>query len=424
MEFDARAAKLLQPGEHMIIDGRPGLRLVATTTRRTWVYRYKSPLDDRMRQIALGHWPGMRLDDADAAWRAARDQRDAGMDPAREKRAGRQAQKVVAAARQESRYTVRRLCDDYLAGHVDQRRAEKGRKEVRRQFETMLGPVANVPAESLSRRQAFDLLESYADRPVVAGQLRQELGAAWEYALDAGRLPEETPNWWRQIMRGRLKSRGKKIAGEPVGTDKRVLSEQEVADLIRWLPNFSLLVRDGLTLYLWTGMRGGEIVGIHAGEISEESDGLWLTVPKRRTKNARIVLATDLRVPLVGRAREVVERRLQETPRGYLFPSTGKGKKHIEQKTVGQAVHYHMPYSNTRPEVERPRLTVTHWAAHDLRRTVRTLLASLGCPAEVAEAILGHIQPGVQGIYNRHTYDKERREWLTRLSQKLEELAG
>jgi integrase len=83
-----------------------------------------------------------------------------------------------------------------------------------------------------------------------------------------------------------------------------------------------------------------------------------------------------------------------------------------------------MPYSNTRPEWHRPRLAVTHWAPHDLRRTSRTLLTKLGCPTEVAEAILGHLPPGVQAVYNRHQYDDERKLWLKRLSTRLEKIAS
>ena len=66
---------------------------------------------------------------------------------------------------------------------------------------------------------------------------------------------------------------------------------------------------------------------------------------------------------------------------------------------------------------------VTHWAPHDLRRTARTLLAALGCPNEIAEAVLGHMPRGIVGVYNRHTYDKERAAWLKQLSDHLESLA-
>jgi len=52
------------------------------------------------------------------------------------------------------------------------------------------------------------------------------------------------------------------------------------------------------------------------------------------------------------------------------------------------------------------------------------MLAALGCPHEVAEAVLGHLLPGVAGVYNRHRYDKEKREWLTRLATHREHITG
>ena len=48
----------------------------------------------------------------------------------------------------------------------------------------------------------------------------------------------------------------------------------------------------------------------------------------------------------------------------------------------------------------------------------------MGCPRDIAELVLGHILPGVEGVYNKYRYDKERRYWLTLLSQRLEELAA
>jgi integrase len=70
----------------------------------------------------------------------------------------------------------------------------------------------------------------------------------------------------------------------------------------------------------------------------------------------------------------------------------------------------------------RERLTVTHWSPHDLRRTGRTMLAAMGCPHEIGEAILGHVVPGVAGDYNLYRYDKERVQWLAALDARLESI--
>lgn len=418
--FDARAAKLLAPGAHLTIDGCPGLRLEATASTRSWTYRFKSPVDGRMRQCRIGQWPAMSLPAAMGEWDRLRALREAGQDPAlarREQRAATPRRKLA------SRYTVRQVVADYVDGHIKVNRKTKGATEVERMFRTMLDGITQIDAASLTRAQAFDLIESWRHVPVQAAKLRSELGAAWDYALDAGRLPESTPNWWRTILRGKLRSKGKQIAGEVVGTGKRVLSDAEAGELINWLPNFSRLVDDVCVLYLWTCARGSEIVSMEAEEVAEEPDGLWWTIPKIKTKNARHPNATDLRVPLIGRAEQVVRRRLAQAARGYLFPQEGEDARHTQQKTIQTAVWYHQPYATTRPEVERPRLTVTRWAPHDLRRTGRTMLAALGCPREVGEAIIGHMPPGVVGTYDLHTYDRERRIWLTRLADHLERLA-
>lgn len=408
----------------MTLANHPGLRLECTASRRTWIYRYKSPVDGRMKQTKIGAWPAMSPAAAIVEWEKLRAARDSGRDVAAEKRVARARARSVSEGSlpQEGPYLVQHLCKDYLFGHVERRRALKGAKEIRRMFDTMLGPIAGMLPQQVTRKVAFDLLSFHMHIPVQCGKLRSELGAAWDYGLDSGKLPEDTPNWWRQIMRGKLSSNGKKIAGKSVGEVKRVLSEPEVGELIRWLPNFSRIVADVLTMYLWTATRGSEIVSMEAAEISQEEDGLWWTIPKAKTKNSKRPGATELRVPLFGRAEQVVRRRLAVAGDGYLFPSRVGGP--IEQKSVQTAVFYHQPYSKTRPDSQRPRLTVSHWAPHDLRRTARTLLASMGCPSEVAESILGHMLPGVIGVYNRHTYDRERQEWLRKLSEKLESLAS
>jgi hypothetical protein len=309
MRFDARTASRLNAGEHLTFDGFPGLGLQVTHSRKSWTFRYKSPLDQRMRQIKLGEWPAMGFPAAIAEWEKRRASRDGGADPAAAKRQSRQT--ALGTAVSMSGYTVRDLCRDYLTGHIEPHRKSKGANEVRRMFDGMLGSIAGLPADSIIRSQAFDLFESLRGTPMLAVRLRGELGGAWDYALDAGRISPTTPNWWRLVMHGRLRSKGRTIDGVSAGTKKRTLSDDELGILIRWLSNLSLTVADGLTLYLWTGTRGGEIVSMETSEKTEEADGLWWTIAKHNTKNARWDKATDLRVPLIGRAEQVVRRRAE-----------------------------------------------------------------------------------------------------------------
>lgn len=411
--FDARAAKQLQPGKHIVVDGFAGLRLVASTVGKAWIYRYQS--DGKMKQIKIGQWPALSLPVAIAKWQELKDSRSLGIDPAAEKRAAR---KPKATA-----YTVAQAVEDYITGHLNVNRQQAGASAVAARLRKAMEPIGDMPAAEVTRRIAYDLIDGLSDRPVLAKSVRNELGGAWDLALDAGRLGEDAPNWWRQILSGKLRSKGAVRDGVHKGTGKRVLSDAEIHTLLTVdLKRFSQQVQDFLTIQLWTCTRGAEIVKMHRQHITQESDGWWWTVPKVLTKGRNRDKATDLRVPLVGRALEIAQRLGD----GWLFPSVSRaGVVGAQTQAYMQSkVHYMQPYSHSRPDHARERLTVTHWSPHDLRRTGRTGLAQLGCPVEVAESILGHVMPGVQGIYDLHKYDAERRHWLQLWSDRLELLSN
>jgi len=174
---------------------------------------------------------------------------------------------------------------------------------------------------------------------------------------------------------------------------------------------------------MWACTRGSEILEMEVSELTREKDGMWWTIPKLKTKNSWRDGATDLRVPLVGRAAAIVQRRMQAIETGYIFSSTGRSG-HVEQKTISAMVWMHQPYSNTRPEYERARLPVSHWSVHDLRRTGRTQLTALGCDTNIAEAVIGHMPSGIEAVYNLHRYDCEQRHWLQELAENYEQLAN
>jgi len=50
------------------------------------------------------------------------------------------------------------------------------------------------------------------------------------------------------------------------------------------------------------------------------------------------------------------------------------------------------------------KVDIAPWVIHDLRRTARSLMARAGVRPDVAERVLGHVIRGVEGIYDRHSY--------------------
>jgi integrase len=48
------------------------------------------------------------------------------------------------------------------------------------------------------------------------------------------------------------------------------------------------------------------------------------------------------------------------------------------------------------------------WTLHDCRRTARSLMSRAGVDKDHAERCLGHVIPGVRGVYDRHEYHREK----------------
>jgi hypothetical protein len=417
MVFDARAAKLLKPGAHIKVDECPGLRLEATASRKTWTYRHKASETGLMKQIKIGSWPEVGLPDAIVLWQALRDRRDSG------EALSRQRPPPVALVQAEG-YTLRQIVDDYAKGHLYKNRKALGARTMHQRLLSAIREVNDFPCALVNRHLVFGLLDGMSSKPMLAKSVRLEMAAAWNMALNAGRLPENSQNWWSLVRLTSMRSKGALRAGVHKGTAKRVLSIDEVGLLFKHdIGLFQSRISDFLIIQLFTCTRGAEIVQMRPDQITTEADGVWWTLPKELTKGAGRERASDLRVPLFGRVLEVVRRRELDSPR-WLFTSTSKDGtvRHTNQVYMQSKVHYRQPYCVSRPDHVRDRLTVINWSPHDLRRTGRTMLAALGCPNEIGEAILGHVQPGVLGIYNLHHYNAERRLWLTRLADRLEEI--
>ncbi len=59
---------------------------------------------------------------------------------------------------------------------------------------------------------------------------------------------------------------------------------------------------------------------------------------------------------------------------------------------------------------------------HDLRRTAASMMAGAGVNWVVIGKILNHAEPGVTAVYDRHSYDPEKRIALDAWGQRVSEI--
>lgn len=421
--FSARTAKLAKPGDVFLVESASGLRLVVSESKRSWVYRHRD--DQKIKQIKLGEWPAMGLGDAVAKWAELRDQRSLGVDLVDEKKKAK-APKIKNIGEFQ---TMRELLEDFLDNFIDKERKLASAKAARSRLSRLLieDPIfAKMHPREVNRAVAFQILDSRKDLPTATKVLRSLLGQAVERALDAGRVDPDVSNWWRSVLHGKLRSKGKIVDGNHVGRSKRVLTEDELRLVLPWVKSqMPAMFRDITMLYLLTGLRGGEIIGLRQEYVRQESDGWWITIPASTLKMGRDLDTIDHRVPLVGEALAIIQSRMSQAREGYLFWTNRGGVfRPYTQRAFSRYIYDIQPDYNSKTKVKRKDLCPVHgWSAHDLRRTARTLLASMGCPEHVGEAIVGHKpRNDMVSTYNRHSYDAEKRSWLTHLFSRLKKL--
>jgi integrase len=135
---------------------------------------------------------------------------------------------------------------------------------------------------------------------------------------------------------------------------------------------------------------------------AEEINGDKWTIPPGRYKTG-----IEQVVPLTKEAR----RWIGDQKSGFIFPTTGK-KAFNDYTRAKATLDQIIAAERTAAGLKM----MPHWTLHDIRRTGRSLMARAGVPREVAEQVLGHIIPGVEGTYNQHKYEQEKREALEKLA--------
>ncbi|QOF71877.1 site-specific integrase [Aminobacter sp. SR38] len=358
-----------------------GLSLrVAPTGTKTWNLIYTRESDNARQRVKLGRYPAVSLEVARKKALKAMSAAADGEDPAQAKRARRAA------------VTVEDLGDLYIKIYAkpNKRTWEEDARILKNEVYPSIGRMKGV---AVSRRDLLDIIDakSASGAKAQARSIHAVLRKLFNWAVDDGYLLTSP-------IAG-LKSRSKPTRRE------RVLSDDEVKAAWGSLTSASIspVTANVLRLLFLTGQRSGEVCGMRKSEVDLQR-ATW-TIPGERTKNelTHVVPLSPAALAILTEAVNAAEDE-DDAP---LFTRTGEP---VESNAIAQAVRLKLQAGKER------------WTPHDIRRTVATGMATIGIMPHIVEAVLNHIsgfRAGVAGVYNRATYEPEKREALVKWSSHL-----
>lgn len=346
---------------------------------------------------AYPDWPALK------AVRRARDLRqriDRGENPL-DDRAPPPKTKTIADLLDDfmARYAGKKAIGDKAVYRVDFRSAG----EYDRCFERLVKPrIGKLGIYAVRRSDIADMLDAIEDDsgPVMADRTLAYVRKAlnWYAVRDDQFVPP--------IVRGMARSKARERART------RVLSDDEIR--LIW-PLFDSEGTFGAfaKMLLLTGQRRDEVAKMARSEI--DSHSVW-AIPAERYKTKRPNF-----VPLSKAALALVEVQTALPGCDYVFPSkvgtpfqrSGKPKIAFD-KAVLAALRRH----------DREAEALPHWTLHDLRRTAKTLMVRAGVRPDISERVLGHVIPGVEGVYDRHHYLDEKRDALEKLAAMIKRIVN
>lgn len=182
----------------------------------------------------------------------------------------------------------------------------------------------------------------------------------------------------------------------------RVLSDAEIR--LIW-PHPNGTYGNALKTLFYTAQRVGEVAQMRRSQIG--ADGVW-AIPTEAYKSKRPQF-----VPLTTEAQALVTSQPQIDGADLVFGAERDPNKEITIWSVYKAA-LDAKIAEANDGTALPR-----WVIHDIRRTCRTLMSRAGVRPDIAERVLGHAIPGVEGVYDRHAYVDEKRRALEALAAQL-----
>lgn len=360
---------------YKLTDGK-GLHLLVTPAGgRLWRYRYR--FAGRENMLGLGQYPDVSL-------KQARDRRDdarkllaAGVNPAAQKKAEKQADSNTFAA----------VAAEWLAGQA--RVLEPStHKHAERRLATYLNPyIGTKPIADIDAPMLLDVLRRIEHRGTLetCRRVRELAGRVFRYAIATGRARHDVA----AALKGAIAT--------PVATHfASITKPQDVGQLLRSLWGYvgAPHVAVALKLLPYTFVRPGDL----RGALWSEFD---LGAAEWRIPGPRMKMRTEHVVPLSRQALELVRELQPLTGSGaLLFPSLRSDVRPISENTLNAALR-RLGYDGD---------TMT---SHGFRSTASTLLNEQGWHPDLIELQLAHAERNkVRAAYNKAQRLEERRRMM------------
>lgn len=360
-------------------DGTQGLYLrLYASGKRAFIYRYK--IAARVCLLTLGDAATLGLAEARRLAADHTAKRAQGQAP------GAAAQQAKAQARRMP--TVADFAAEYIERHAKPNKrtwAEDQRLLAR----DVLPHIGRLKLDAVHRRDIVALVDAVRDRgaQVLANRALAVVRRMFGFAVERSVIEQSPVTHVRQTRET---------------PRERVMTDAEIVALWQAAPGrMNPGTLRALRLLLLTGARSGEVVGIARSEI-DIAARRWL-LPAERSKNrlAHVVPLTD---PVI----EIVSAALAESwSDRWLFPAA-RGAGHMTGFGLQQAM----------ARLFGPQ----HPTVHDIRRTVGTRLSALGFNRLIIDKVLNHKDNTVGGIYDRHSYDREKRQALEAWAREVDSL--
>jgi integrase len=369
-----------------------GLR-TSTGGRKTWtlLYRYQG----RLRRLTLGTFPPISLTDARGLARSALADVQRGKDPATTKQQRRTAD------------SFGELAERYLREHAEPKKRASSVYEDRKLLKRELLPVWGArKAQDIARRDVIALVDRIAAKPAPIAANRALSLASKIFNFGVSKELISINPAWRVPKPGKERSVTRTLDHDEIRAVWEVLDHEVYGNLFK--------------LLLLLGQRRGETSGMRWSEVDFENG--WWTIPATRTKNG-----LEHRVPL-GKIAVSLLCSVPVQDRGsFVFPAL-RGKNPVVNLAkpltrIIRRAEVVLNRGSVAPNASGLRFTI-----HDLRRTTATGMASVGISPTIIARVLNHssaMSPSrVTLVYDRYSYDREKRDALTQWESRLSEVVS